>query len=276
MTLYDRLAYSTSRRFSLGYSSSFGISSQLFAADIRRHIYAIYGLVRLAEEIVDGTTTVDTPQLLDTLEADTYRALDTGYSSNPLVHAFALTARHYTINHSLLAPFFASLRLDLTPRTYTKELYKTHIHGSAEVIGLMCLKVFCGDNSQLYGTLRSGAISLGAAYQKINCLRDLKADYETRGRFYFPGTTFDRFNDADKQAIIDDIKTDLTHARPALRHLPRNSRTAIMTSLTVYSRLLEQLEATPATTLKTTRLRVPTARKLWLLLRTSITEGARP
>lgn len=275
MTLYDRLAYDTSRHYTEGYSNSFGLSSRLFSQKVRPHIYAIYGLVRLADEIVDTIEIEDKAILLTELETDTYRAIKSGYSTNPLVHAFALTARTYSITGELIDPFFTSMRLDLMPHMYTRDLYQRYIHGSAEVIGLMCLRVFCATTPKLYDRLAPGASALGAAYQKVNFLRDIKADHDDLGRFYFPDATYESFDDAAKRAVISDIKADLAVARPALRHLPRDTRQAVMTSLMYYKELIEKLENTPVASLKTKRLSVAAARKLWLLVLTSLKEGAR-
>lgn len=268
MDIYTATAYKQSELLTLRYSTSFGMSSRLFSKDIRHHIYALYGLVRIADEIVDTYKGADAATLLDELEAETYAAIKRGYSTNPIVHSFALTAARFSINHTLLAPFFESMRLDLSPQTYTPKLYTTYIHGSAEVIGLLCLKIFCGEDEARYKKLKNGAASLGAAYQKINFLRDIAADYKDLGRIYFPNTTFDSFDEAAKAAIIADIHNDLAAARPALSHLPGSSKKAATLSYRYYSELLARLEATPAETLKTTRIRLPSRRKYALLAST--------
>ena len=275
MDLYSTLAYDTSRRITLGYSSSFGLSSRLFKGSIRPHIYAIYGLVRIADEVVDGGATTNAASLLDELETSTYRAIADGYSTNPVVHAFALTARQYRIDRELIEPFFASMRLDLSPQTYTTDLYRTYIYGSAEVIGLMCLKVFCDKDSQLYIDLAPGAGALGAAYQKVNFLRDMAADYRTLGRFYFPDSTFDTFDTAAKQSVVDDIRHDFATAKPAVDHLPASAKRAVLTSYQYYYRLFERLDHASVETIKQRRVRLPAAEKLWVLLQTAATGEAR-
>lgn len=268
MELYDKVAYESSRHLTLRYSTSFGISSRFFGGDIKRHIYAIYGLVRIADEIVDTYKGSDAGQLLDELEVATYAAIKSGYSTNPIVHAFAQSARSHRIDRKLIAPFFSSMHMDLQPHTYSPKLYEKYIHGSAEVIGLMCLRIFLNGDDKRYTELKNGAAALGAAYQKINFLRDLAADYAELGRLYFPGVTFETFDDMAKAAIIEDIRQDLRLAYPALRRLPPSSRKATMMSYVYYSELLRRLEKTPAGTIKTTRLRVPSRRKLSLLVRT--------
>lgn len=275
MDVYSTLAYETSRRITLAYSSSFGLSSRLFSKRIRPHIYAIYGLVRIADEIVDGGAVTNAASLLDELETSTYRAIVDGYSTNPVVHAFALTARQYGIERELIEPFFASMRLDLSPQTYTADLYRDYIYGSAEVIGLMCLKVFCGKQPELYTDLTPGARALGAAYQKVNFLRDMAADYHTLHRFYFPDSTFDTFDATAKQSIIDDIHRDFMTAQTAVERLPAGAKRAVLTSYQYYYRLFERLDRASVDTIKQQRVRLPAAEKLWVLLQTAATGEAR-
>lgn len=273
MDLYDNLAYTTSRKLTLAYSTSFGISTRLFAKDIRQHIYAIYGLVRIGDEIVDTYTGDDQKALLDELEAETYSALNRGYSTNLVVHAFALTARRYGITKSLIAPFFESMRLDLVPRKYNQTLYRTYIYGSAEVVGLMCLRVFCNGSDVFYDSLENGAKALGSAYQKINFLRDFASDYHALHRVYFPGVSFESFDDTIKSRIVKDIAHDIAVAKESLVRLPKSSRVAVSTSLAYYSRLLTLLEKTPAAHIKKQRIRVNNAHKLVLLASTAVSES---
>ena len=275
MELYDDVSYENSKHLTLRYSTSFGMSSRLFPKAMQKHIYAIYGLVRIADEIVDTYKGADAAQLLDDLETITYASINSGYSTNPVVHAFARTAAMYGIDKPLIAPFFASMRMDLHPQTYTPSYYQKYIHGSAEVVGLMCLKVFLGGDQERYAMLRDGAAALGSAYQKVNFLRDMAADYKELGRLYFPGVTYDAFDEMAKRAIVDDIKQDFTKALPALRQLPVSSRRATMMSYVYYSELLSKLEATPAEVIKTTRIRLPSRRKLTLMVRTLLREGVK-
>jgi phytoene synthase len=265
MDTYTTFAYAASRNLTLTYSTSFGISSRLFSKSIRRHIYAIYGLVRIADEIVDTYPGTDRRQQLDSFEAETYIAIRSGYSTNPIIHAFSLTVREYGIKKKLITAFFKSMRMDLDPKVYTETLYKTYIYGSAEVIGLMCLRVFCDKDETLYSSLESGAKALGAAYQKINFLRDLAADYKQLGRLYFPGLTFDSFNDKTKQTIIKDIRKDIALASDSLMRLPKSSRIAVSTSLAYYLKLLDKLAQLPANEIKKKRVRINNTHKLLLL-----------
>lgn len=272
MDLYTALAYKTSRDLTLAYSTSFGISSRLFSRTIRSHIYAIYGLVRIADEIVDTYTGENKEELLNELEKETYAAISRGYSTNLIVHAFVLTARQFSISKDLLKPFFASMLLDVEPHVYDKKLYESYIYGSAEVIGLMCLRVFSGGDDTIYAQLSGGAKALGAAYQKVNFLRDFASDYHSLNRIYFPGVTYTSFNEKAKSIIIKDIQNDIKVAQEALSALPKSSRVAVATSLSYYNELLRLLEETPATIIKKQRIRVPNSRKMTLLIKTALAE----
>ena len=264
MKLYDEYSQEAAARLTQRYSTSFGLSIRLFTPELRPHIYAIYGLVRIADEIVDTYMGPDSAELLDELQADVQRALSTGYSTNPIVHAFAATARQYDINDELIGPFFESMRMDLHPEAFTQESYERYIHGSAEVIGLMCLKVFVNKDQALYDSLRPGAQRLGAAYQKINFLRDIASDAEQRGRWYFPEGSFETFDDAQKTNIINDIEADVKAADEAVRRLPKNARRAVKLSIRYYHELLEKLHTVPAEQLLQRRVRVPNGKKLLL------------
>lgn len=265
MDLYTDTAYQLSRQLTLRYSTSFGKSSQLFAASIQPHIFAIYGLVRIADEIVDTYQGKDASTHLDRLEQDTYDAIKGQYSTNPIIHAFALTAKRYDIGKQLIAPFFDSMRLDLAPQLYTRKLYNTYIYGSAEVIGLMCLKVFVEGDKARYKALKPGASALGAAYQKVNFLRDIASDFADRGRVYFPDVQFETFDEKDKNAIIADIEKDFSAANEAVSQLPASARKAVTMSVLYYKELLKKLKSTPARVLVTKRVRVSNAKKVALL-----------
>ena len=273
MELYTKTSYVLARRLTLDYSTSFGQSSKLFAKEIRNDIYAIYGLVRVADEIVDTYQGKNAGRLLKELEAHTMEALKTGFSPNPLVHAFATTAKRYGISRDLIRPFFKSMQMDLKPKTFTPHLYSIYIYGSAEVIGLMCLKVFTDDRNE-YKRLLPQARALGSAYQKVNFLRDMKSDFDERGRVYFPGISFDTFNERQKKEIIKDIKQDFAQAKPAIKQLPKNARTAVALSFEFYSELLKKLEHTPADKIKAGRVRLGGTKKLCILLKSRIKVGA--
>ncbi len=265
MDLYDQTAYELSRRLTLRYSTSFGLSSWLFARDIRPHIYAVYGLARIADEIVDTYDGESAAEMLDDLEHHTERSMEIGYSPNPLVHAFALSARKYGIGTDLTRAFFKSMRIDLSPQTYDDILYREYIYGSAEVIGLMCVRVFVGGDDARYEKLAEGARSLGAAYQKVNFLRDVRDDYARLGRVYFPGVMFETFTGEQKQEIEADIEQDFINAKQAINDLPRGAKAAVLVSYEYYHTLFKKIKRADVLTIKTTRMRIWNGYKLLLL-----------
>jgi len=267
--IYTAASYKASKLITNEYSTSFGLSIRLFETSLRPHIYAIYGLVRIADEIVDTYKGEDRLQLLDDLEAHLKSALVSGYSPNPIVHAFVTTARYYDITDTLIAPFFTSMRMDITPLKFDRKLYDTYIYGSAEVVGLMCLKVFTADANQ-YDKLQKGACHLGAAYQKVNFLRDIAADAEGLGRWYFPTGSFETFDEKTKATVIRDIEKDFAIASKTIAQLPASSRKAVELSYQYYSQLLKQIKLTPAASLKKKRIRVSDLQKTALFLQTSL------
>jgi len=266
MELYTKTSYELSRKLTLNYSTSFSQSSKLFHTSIQNDIFAIYGFVRIADEIVDTYTGANKANLLTQLEKEAYTAVQTGYSTNPIIHAFVTTARKYSIEKDLIEPFFESMRMDLRPIKYTQTTYEKYIYGSAEVIGLMCLKVFCEGDKVLYKRLAAESRALGAAYQKVNFLRDFAEDYKVTKRIYFPGVTFESFDDKQKQLIINDIQKDFKKAKPALAKLPASAQQAVTLSYTYYYELLKKLELASAEEIKSTRIRVSDLTKARLLL----------
>jgi phytoene/squalene synthetase len=205
--------------------------------------------------------------VLNDFEKIVTQSVVSGYSTNPVVHAFALTAKKYDITESLTTPFFESMRVDVAKTTYDQADYEQYIYGSAEVIGLMCLKVFCEGDDGAYKQLKEGARALGAAYQKINFLRDVAADYKELGRLYFPGSVrYESFSEADKQSIIDDCKADLEKAGQSVMQLPKNAQDAVRLSWRYYTALLQKLENTPAEVLKRERVRISDGKKLRMLI----------
>lgn len=270
MELYTTVAYAVSKLATEKYSTSFSGSITLFSKDIQPHIYAIYGLVRIADEVVDTYRGKDVTIVLDDFEQSVYMAMKRGYSTNPIVQAFVLTANSYGISKQLIRPFFESMRMDITPTEYTQKRYETYIYGSAEVVALMCLKVFVGGNDAQYKKLERSASALGAAYQKVNFLRDMAADFSELGRTYFPGVDFAHFNDTNKIAIIKDIKKDFTAARKGAVKLPNNSKNAVCLSIVYYEALLEKLERTSASVIKQKRVRINVAGKAALFAKASV------
>lgn len=270
MDLYNDVSYDISKLVTNGYSTSFGSATKLFPISIRKHIYAIYGLVRIADEVVDTYRGKDVDKVLLDLETEVYTAMRRGYSTNPVIQSFAITAKVYGIDRSLIHPFFVSMAMDLHPAVYTQATYEKYIYGSAEVVGLMCLRVFCEGNDKLYGKLEKGAKALGAAYQKVNFLRDMAADYKELGRLYFPGVEFDSFDDAVKEKIIRNIEKDFIVAERSIHLLPENSNSAVFMSFVYYQALLAKLSKTPAATIKQKRIRINDVAKTALMTKVAI------
>jgi 15-cis-phytoene synthase len=264
------------------YSTSFDAAARLLDPASRRSIRSIYALVRIADEIVDGTAREaglggdELRGLLDGLEAETESALHRGYSTNLIVHAFAQTAGEAGIDTRLTRPFFASMRRDLDPTPFADAEIGRYIHGSAEAVGLMCLAVFLIDepaDAARRGRLEVGAAHLGAAFQKINFLRDLATDWYELGRNYFPWVDPDGFTEDDKARILDDIDRDLEIAGRSIRELPRRARAAVAAAHGLFSRLARRCRNTPAERLMATRIRVPDGEKLAIAVRSAITSG---
>jgi len=270
-SLYDRVAEETAGIVIRRYSTSFGLASRLLGPAVRQHVENIYALVRIADEIVDGAADAagadrsTVARILDELERDTDEAMLTGYSANLVVHAFALTARDTGFGTELTAPFFASMRADLSATEHDQASFETYVYGSAEVVGLMCLKAFLvGVNvtADDEATMVTGARRLGAAFQKVNFLRDLAADFEQLGRSYFPGVDVASFTEADKVRLLDDIDADLAVSASVIPMLPRSSRRAVALAQGLFAELSARLRATPADRLVRSRVRVPNPVKL--------------
>lgn len=275
LALYERAAHRGAAIVIKEYSTSFGLASRLLAPAIRPEIENIYALVRVADEIVDGAAAAaglsaeEQRECLDAMEAETQRALQRGYSSDLIVHAFAATARRAGIGAELIAPFFASMRRDLEQRPFTEEELDIYIYGSAEVVGLMCLRVFligeyANDNERR--RMEHGARRLGAAFQKINFLRDIGADYQALGRSYFPGVDPLAVTEEQKSAIVADIRSDLAAADAVIPRLPAGCRRSIRAASTFFAVLTERIDTTPAARLAGERVRVPGAAKARILL----------
>jgi phytoene/squalene synthetase len=277
--LYDRTAARTSRVVLRGYSTSFGLGARLLGTRARGDIEAVYALVRIADEIVDtlrGDTAAD---LLDELEGQVAQALVSGWSTNLVVHSFARTARRVGIGHDVIDPFFASMRMDLTVRVHDEESYRRYVHGSAEVVGLMCLAVFLNADRRPGEPLRqappdvvAGAQALGAAFQKVNFLRDLAEDSAGLGRSYFPGVSAATLDAETLAVLLAEIEQDAATARAALPHLPRRARIAVAATLGLYDRLATELAATPPEELLRRRVRVGTPAKVAVLVRSVVAE----
>ena len=264
--LYDRVAEETAAIVIRRYSTSFGLASRLLGDDVRQHVQNIYALVRVADEIVDGSgeaaglDRLATGRALNALEAETELAIEIGFSANLVAHAFALTARETGFGRELTAPFFESMRMDLTATEHDQSSFERYVYGSAEVVGLMCLRAFLQHHSTTAderARFEAGARALGAAFQKVNFLRDLAADFDALGRSYFPGVRVDAFTEHDKLRLLDDIDADLAVSAATVPLLPRSSRRAVALAQGLFAELSRRLRVTPAERLRTTRVRVP-------------------
>lgn len=269
--LYDQVAHETSGGVIRRYSTSFGLASRLLGAEVRAHVENVYALVRVADEIVDGPATeagldaAAAARILDRLESDTDEAIGIGFSANLVVHAFARTARETGFGSELVAPFFASMRADLSATEHDQESFDTYVYGSAEVVGLMCLRAFVQGRSfddRTTARLEKGACALGAAFQKVNFLRDLRDDFETLGRSYFPGVDPSSFTDSERDRLVADIDDDLRVSGEIIPLLPTSSRRAVALAHGLFAELNRRLSVTPASELMTTRIRVPNPVKL--------------
>lgn len=268
--LYTYTAFDASRAVTRNYSTSFFLAVNLLDAKIRTSIYGIYGFVRLADEIVDTFHRQDQVKLLDDLEKDYRESGHTGFSLNPVVHAFRQVVEQYGIDESLVDAFLKSMRADLTKKNYNPEEVAEYIYGSADVVGLMCLKVFTQGKPGLYEQLKEPAMKLGSAFQKVNFLRDLNYDREQLGRNYFPEAGGCVFNEEVKMKIIAGIEAEFICAYAGLRRLPAGSRFGVYLAYTYYSALLKKIKRTPALELMERRIRVSDAGKMVLLARTYV------
>jgi phytoene/squalene synthetase len=245
---------------------------RLLSKDSRWAVFSIYGLVRVADEIVDTFHGYNKEKMLLDFKAQTYQAMEEGISTNPVLHAFQLAANQFGIGKDLIEPFFQSMEEDLDTSEHSAESYSEYIYGSAEVVGLMCLRVFCSGDDDQYNHLVPFARSLGAAFQKVNFLRDIRSDVDERGRVYFPGVDFNYFTDADKYEIIQDVKKDFSHAYKGIVQLPVGCRLGVYTAYIYYLKLLEKIERTTAVDILESRIRIPNSQKIALLAQSFVKE----
>lgn len=278
LALYTRAAERSSAEIIAAYSTSFGWATNLLSKDVAVEVRNIYAMVRVADELVDGAADealtgkgdLSARALLDEFEAETYRALDTGFSSNLVLHAFAVTSRKVGITRELVTPFFDSMRMDLEPQIFDQESFEKYIYGSAEVVGLMCLQAFLHEEKltvkQKNDFVRS-ARALGSAFQKVNFLRDLAADFKVLGRSYFPGVRIDSFNEVEKQRLVADINDELRISAQSLPNLPKNSRRAVAAAQMFFTELNNQIGKAPADRLISERIRVSNPKKVGILIR---------
>lgn len=270
-SIFDNVSYRCSKIVTESYSTSFSLATKMLAPSIRSHIYNIYGFVRFADEIVDTFHAYDKKELFDNFESELKASLAARISLNPILNSFQHTYHTYNIPYHLVDAFMKSMRMDLHKKEYRTEAeYKEYIYGSADVVGLMCLKVFVkGDDSQ-YERLKESAMSLGSAFQKVNFLRDLKADFEDLNRAYFPHANLMELDEQSKENIVSEIRSDFAKGYQGILHLPAEAKFGVYTAYKYYYKLLKKLQNTPSMEIKNARIRVPNYQKFGLLAKSYV------
>lgn len=268
LTLYKEVSYKISREVTRSYSTSFSIAVSFFEPQIQKAIYAIYGFVRFADEIVDSFSQYNQEKLLLKFERDYYEAYEDNISLNPVLHAFQAVVKQYKIPDQLISAFLRSMKTDLYKQHYSsRQEINEYIYGSADVVGLMCLKVFANGNETLYEELKEPAMRLGSAFQKVNFLRDLGADLNILNRQYFPQMKGGIFDDQVKATIINEVEKDFSAAREGIGRIPRESRLPVMIAYYYYTRLLNKINHIPAAHLIGTRISISGTKKMILILK---------
>lgn len=268
--LFSNTSEMCSRIVTENYSTSFSSAIKILHKDLRKPIFNIYGFVRLADEIVDTFHQHNKEQLLAEFKKETFDAIERGISLNPILQSFQLTVNKYNIDHHLIHAFFKSMEMDLSKTQYDTEGYNEYIYGSAEVVGLMCLYIFCEGNQKQYEELKSPARSLGAAFQKVNFLRDIKADFNGLSRVYFPGCDFDNFTARDKEQIESDIQNDFNLAYSGIVRLPLKARFGVYVAYKYYLSLFKKIKKTNAARILESRIRIPNYSKAMIVLRAGV------
>ena len=252
------------------YSTSFSSAIRLLHHDMQQPIHNIYGFVRFADEIVDTFHEFDKASLLKEFEMDTYAAINRGISLNPILNSFQQTVNEYRIDHRLIQAFFHSMEMDLSRKTYDVKNFDEYVYGSAEVVGLMCLYVFCEGTKELYDQLKPAARSLGAACQKVNFLRDSRADYNGLSRMYFPGCDFNNFTEQDKKQIEDDIYEDFKLAYAGILKLPLKVRFGVYVAYKYYLSLFKKIKNLKPARVLEARIRIPDYKKMMIIFRAGV------
>lgn len=270
MQLFHTVSERCSRLTTEVYSTSFASAIKLLHRDLQHSIYNIYGFVRFADEIVDTFHAYDKTLLLLQFKKETYEALDRGLSLNPILHSFQLTVNKYQIDLELIEAFFKSMEMDLSKTTYDNDGYNEYIYGSAEVVGLMCLYIFCEGNKKLYNTLKASARSLGAAFQKVNFLRDIKTDFTGMDRVYFPGCDFSNFTATDKIKIEEDIQNDFSNAYQGILNLPIKARFGVYVAYKYYFSLFKRIKKLKPSLILEQRIRIPNYGKALIIIRAGV------
>ncbi len=270
-SIFDRVSLECSKTVTESYSTSFALATKMLSSSIRNDIYNIYGFVRFADEIVDTFHEYDKERLFNDFEKALEDALNDRISLNPILNSFQSTYHRYQIPKHLVDSFMKSMRMDLSKTEYTThEEYREYIYGSADVVGLMCLRVFVDGDDDKYEELQDAAMALGSAFQKINFLRDLKADYENLHRSYFPNTNLEDLDETSKSRIVSEIKQDLKVGYEGILLLPNSSKFGVYTAYKYYNKLLNKLKKTPSRKIMTVRIRIPNYQKFGLLAKSYV------
>lgn len=262
--LYDKVSFKCSKLVTSNYSTSFSLGIRFLSKKIRQPIYAIYGFVRLADEIVDTFHEYDKKDLLDRFRQETYQAIDEKISLNPILNSFQQTVNEYNIELELIDTFLKSMEMDLEGLHYNQQGYEEYILGSAEVVGLMCLRVFCENDATLYDSLKYGAMRLGSAFQKINFLRDLQQDFNELGRTYFPEVDMSNFGEHNKKQIEEDIEQDFKDGYEGIKGLPKHARFGVYMAYIYYYSLFKKIQNVPPRQIMKSRVRISNRRKYLL------------
>lgn len=265
LDLYKRVSILLSRKLTNEYSTSFSLGIQLFHSSIQNDICSIYGFVRLADEIVDSFYHIDQREFLLEFRRDTQSALSHKFSLNPILHAFQDVVHHYGIDYAYIDAFLDSMQMDLYKKEYTKEEYEKYIYGSAEVVGLMCLKVFVSNQKDLFEGLSKSARMLGSAFQKVNFLRDFQSDLHERNRIYFPDIKDHALNDERKRSIEAEIHAEFQIALEGIKRIPAHAKFGVYLAYKYYSVLLQNISKMSASDILQTRIRIPDYQKYWIL-----------
>ena len=268
MHLFSKTTFECSKLITQRYSTSFTLGIKTLDKSLHMPIYAIYGFVRCADEIVDTFHEYDKALLLERFRKDTFLALEEGISLNPVLHCFQEVVHTYGIEPELIESFLHSMKMDLNHSKYDSSRYEEYIYGSAEVVGLMCLRVFCQGDDALFQKLKTPARKLGAAFQKVNFLRDMKSDFAERGRVYFPGIDFNEFNKSVKEKIEDEIEEDFKLAYTGILGLPKEARRGVYLAYLYYRKLFDKIRLCPASRIMHERIRIADQKKLSLLVLT--------
>lgn len=284
LDLYSQAAQKSAREVIYSYSTSFGMATRLIDPSLRKHIESIYAMVRVADEIVDGSAAeaakieskLDPEREIENFERECFQAMQLGYSTNLVLHAFAITAREVGIKKDIVKPFFDSMKMDLTDTEHDEQSFKKYVYGSAEVVGLMCLRAFIHDREytlEQHQIMNEGALALGSAFQKVNFLRDLSADFSKLGRSYFPDVNVGNFDEATKKRLVEDIESELDKARNAIPLLPKTAARAVKAACELFGSLNKKIAKTDSSELINTRISVSNGKKFLILANSYLGAG---